>query len=585
MTSFFHPNDQTEAKTKRAAGLVPAQVKTKRAAGLVPAQVKAQRAAGLVPAQIRAGINPAARSVCAGINPAARSIRAGANPTARGVVLLVVLVVIALLSLACATFSELMQAERGAARVAVAQAQARALADSGVEMARIFVHKDAEDQKTLGGWYNNEAVFRGVTVIDDEEPQSRGRFTIVAPAVEDGLYEGIRFGLEDESTRLNLNTLIAVDRMVEGAGREILMGLPGMTEDVADAILDWLDEDDEPREFGAEKEEYAALDTPYAPKNGPLETVEELLLVRDVTPWLLFGSDANRNGYRDADEPDADSLEGVDNTDGAMNRGWSAYLTLYSMELNVRPDGQPKINLNVEDMEELYDQLEQAIDEDVATFIVAFRQNGPYTGSKKATKTGGQLDLSKPSKHKFTTILDLIGPNVQVTFKGDRNSTVLQTPFPAVAMEMWTYLELLMDNTTINPSPLIPGRINVNQAPKTVLAGIPGMTDEILDKIISEREPNPTETDDRNRRHETWILQEELVTLEEMKSLIPFLTAGGNVYRVQSIGYFDRGGPAVRIEIVLDATVEPAKVLFFRDLTHLGRGYPKTILGIEASDR
>ena len=37
------------------------------------------------------------------------------------------------------------------------------------------------------------------------------------------------------------------------------MGLPGMTEDVADAILDWLDTDDEPRELGAEIEYYSGL--------------------------------------------------------------------------------------------------------------------------------------------------------------------------------------------------------------------------------------------------------------------------------------------------------------------------------------
>ena len=35
---------------------------------------------------------------------------------------------------------------------------------------------------------------------------------------------------------------------------------------------------------------------PYAPRNGPLGSIEELLLVRGVTPALLFGADLNRNG-------------------------------------------------------------------------------------------------------------------------------------------------------------------------------------------------------------------------------------------------------------------------------------------------
>ena len=32
----------------------------------------------------------------------------------------------------------------------------------------------------------------------------------------------------------------------ESGGRGILMGLPGMTKRIADAILDWIDADDEP---------------------------------------------------------------------------------------------------------------------------------------------------------------------------------------------------------------------------------------------------------------------------------------------------------------------------------------------------
>ena len=46
----------------------------------------------------------------------------------------------------------------------------------------------------------------------------------------------------------------------------------------ADAILDWIDEDEEARPFGAEAEYYNALATSYSPANGPLQSVEELLL-------------------------------------------------------------------------------------------------------------------------------------------------------------------------------------------------------------------------------------------------------------------------------------------------------------------
>jgi len=500
----------------------------------------------------------------------------------RGMVLILVLVVIAILTLAGFAFSELMLTERKAALVSARQAQARALAESGLEMTRLFVVRDRDAQNEAGGWYDNIERFKGVLVAEEDTP---GRFAIVAPAMDkEGVPAGIRFGLEDESTRLNLNTLVLADKSAENGGRQILAALPGMTDEIADAILDWIDEDSESREFGAEAEYYSSLVPAYAPKNGPLETVEELLLVRGVTPWLLFGADANRNGRIDPGEPAAESIGDVDNSDGSMNRGWAAYLTLYSMELNTNPDGELKIDLNQDDMENLFNELSDRVGAEWATFIVAYRQNGPYTGSKVGELPGaGRLDLKKKGAVELSTVLDLIGVRVRVTYEGEKEATVLESPFPNVPGVMNAYLPVLMDQTTVNPSPLIPGRININQAPRVLLEGIPGMDEEIVEAILAERTLNPVEADPR-RRHETWLLAEGHVTLDQMKALMPFVTGGGSVFRAQTIGYFDRGGPAVRVEAVLDATAKPARIVFWRDLSHLGRGYELTTLGIDAPE-
>jgi len=450
---------------------------------------------------------------------------------------------------------------------------------------------DKDTQNQAGGWYNNQARFQGRRVVDTLFPQGYSKFTIVAPRVDQGQGTlGIRFGLEDESTRLNLNTLLWAEKEaakvgVKNGGRQVLMGLPGMTEDIADSILDWLDSDDQQREFGAEVDYYSSLTPGYAPKNGPLETVEELLLVKGVTPALLFGSDANRNMLADANEPDANNM-GVDNSDGSMTRGWSAYLTLWSLESNLRPNGKPKVNLNQSDMQKLFDELKDALEgnEIWAGYIVALRQNKPYTGKEPSQPyTGGQLDLTKKGSYTLSSVLDLIGQRVEVQFVGDKDKTVLDTPFPNVPLAMNAFLPTLMDNLTTNPVPAIPGRININQAPRVVLAGIPGMAPEALDAILSKRNPDPTNAAPE-RRHETWILAEEIVTLEEMKAMLPFVTGGGNVFRAQAIGYFDQGGPAVRIETVLDATASPPKVVFWRDLSHLGRGYALETLGTEVTD-
>ena len=60
---------------------------------------------------------------------------------------------------------------------------------------------------------------------------------------------------------------------------------------------------------------------------------------------------------------------------------------------------------------------------------------------------------------------------------------------------------------------------------------------------------------------------------------MPYVTCGGDVYRIQAIGYFDDGGVSARIEAIIDASTQPATVLFWRDISHLGRGFTLEELG------
>jgi DNA uptake protein ComE-like DNA-binding protein len=503
-------------------------------------------------------------------------------------VLVVVLVVIALLSLAAYTFSELMLSERLAADAFSRQLQARALADSGLAVVKEFLSQTAEEQESAGGVFDNPGRFRGNLVTDDGTPRGRGAFTITAPLLEDGQANEVRFGLENESAKLNLATLLLVEKQAtaEAAARELLLQLPGMTNEIADAILDWIDADDEPREFGAEQDYYSSQTPAYGPANRVPDSLEDLLLVRGITPALLFGPDANRNGVIDpAEEGAADANGGVDAAAGVADRGWIGYFTIYSKEKNVNPDGEPRINLNEEDLEKLYGELEEALSTDWAKFIVAYRQYGPYTGGAAGRPIGGiNLDLKQPARFPIQTVLDLVGPAVQVRVRsGNRNEqVVVETPFPNLPTVMNLYLPVLLDHCSANPNATIPGRININQAPRTILLGIPGMTEEIVEAILSKREQDESQAAPE-RRHETWLLMENVVTLEQMKSLMPFVTAGGSVYRAQVVGFFEQGGPAARLEAVIDATSESPRLLFWRELSHLGRGYSLSTLGATAA--
>src|SRR5262249_10422864 len=150
-------------------------------------------------------------------------------------------------------------------------------------------------------------------------------------------------------------------------GHDILMTLPNMTEDIANSILDWLDPDDSPRTSGAENDYYQSLSQPYSCKNGPLDSLEELLLVKGVTPQLLFGNDRNRNGILDADEEDS----------GNLDLGWSAYLTVYTHELNLDSQGNQRIYVNDSDLNTLSQNLTSAVGQDLANYIIAYRLYGP----------------------------------------------------------------------------------------------------------------------------------------------------------------------------------------------------------------
>lgn len=514
-----------------------------------------------------------------------------------GVVLLIVLFVVVVLALSGYTFTELMLTQYEAAKHSVRLAQARALVDSGVETTKYFLLQTPDEQQRAGGVYDNQVMFRGVVVVPDSDPLQTGCFSVLAAALDSqGNSAGVRFGLEDESTRLNLNFLPLADQLVENGGRTLLMALPGMTEEIADAILDWLDKDDEPREFGAEVDYYSRLQPPYAPKNGPLDTVEELLLVRGVTPELLFGLDANRNGIVDPHELSAQGLapnatQTLDQPE--LQRGWAPYLTLYSAEKNVNSQGLPRVNVNQSNMEELYNQLAAVLPSDWAKFIVAYRQVGPYTGDAEGqpVPADAQLDLGREARFPIGQLLDLIGAKVQIQLYGQSDAVVLESPFPPDIGAMNLYLPLLLDNCSVTSAPVIPGRININQAPRVVLMGIPGMDEELVNEIIRQRDiTGQAAQENPNLRFETWLLTEGLIFNEEgqpdlnrMKQLSVFCCGRGDVYRAQVVGYFQSGGASSRAEVVIDNTGTAPRLVFWRDLSHLGRGYNLATLGVNLS--
>lgn len=545
----------------------------------------------------------------------------------RGAVLVVVLVAIVLLSLAAYSFTDAMVSEMAATSMFERQAKARLLAESGVEWIAAVVGRRYTEPQNL---YQNAALFSGVMLVDAEEDIDRGRFTVFTSDLRQPELGLTRFGIVDESSKLNLNTLLEGDQDEEEL-RDRLMLLPEMTIEIADALLDWIDDDEEPRQFGAENEYYGTLTPPYQTRNAPFESIDELLSVRGITPWHLYGEDGNRNGILDAAENDAEATLPLDDADGVLWQGWHVYLTVESAEANRQADGSPRIYVNGDDLAQLYDDLAAQFDEETATFVVAYRlfgasssdstsgstpagnnqsggsagggrggsggaaggrggsggsggSSGPSGGSGGGSSAGsgggsssssgsnetrGGMELGSGS-NSINSLFDLIDIEIEATV--NMQDKTLTSPWSTKGGSLESSLPALLDGLTTTEDLQIPGRVNINLAPREVLLMVPGIDSNLADAIVGRQQPEAVPATAGVNLDSTigWLLVDNLVDLETMQTLAPYVTARGDVYRAQVVGHFDAGPTACRVEVVLDATSLWPQVISFRDLTELG---------------
>jgi general secretion pathway protein K len=93
----------------------------------------------------------------------------------------------------------------------------------------------------------------------------------------------IRVIVEDESGKLNLNSAWGDNGHPHSTYSEIagrLVKNNGLSKDLLEALADWRDDNEDPKEGGAETTYYSTLKPPYTARNGKLSTVEELRLLK-----------------------------------------------------------------------------------------------------------------------------------------------------------------------------------------------------------------------------------------------------------------------------------------------------------------
>ncbi|MCS7045930.1 MAG: type II secretion system protein GspK, partial [Gemmataceae bacterium] len=468
----------------------------------------------------------------------------------RGVVLLAVLVVVVILALAAYQYGDLMLSEYRAAVNAHRAAQARAFAESGINTA-IAILSDAESLAAIHrNVYDNPGVFANIAVGDEGRGKT-GRFTLIAPPDPNAaLAAPFRAGVTDEGGKININALIKLDPTGEMLYNALLK-LPGMTSELAACITDWVDADDQPREGGAEIDVYSSENPPYRTKNGPLDSLEELLLVRGMTPELLYGNDLNRNGFQDGDEGAGD--EGFD-------RGLSEFLTIYSREHNTDASGQPLTYVNDTDLEALYEKLSITAGEELAKFLVMYRQYGPSNTSGQSQSLGASLgsllglasgkkggsskqpttvrgdinawtpDFTKKPKQRIKSFYDLVDTQVSIAGKTSKDPTVVYFSPLNDPVRRRELLPMLYHAATIYQEIELPARININTAPAAVLATIPNLSETDIQTILQMRPPLGGDiAPDPIFDTPAWLLTEAKLKVDTIKKIEPFITTRSQV--------------------------------------------------------
>jgi len=424
------------------------------------------------------------------------------------------------------------------------QIQAHYLALAGIEKAKALIYHDAADRKRSaknhnGAVYDSAQDFRDVSF-------GRGQFRVFR---QGGREEGgkLFYGIADEESRLNVNR----------ASADELGKLYGMRPEIAAAILDWRDPDNTPTPGGAEAEYYASLQPPYLPRNGPLQTTREMLMISGVTRELFLGEDTNQNGLLDPEEDDGRDSLPPDNRDGILDTGWSGLVTVDSSVLNRNAAGEERVNIQSSDEKTL--AAVRGISAELAKAIVVYR------GQKEFQSLADLLDVGAVIQQNPNQPPPANQPRnaTQSTARGraaqsnqGANSGAQATGPKLVSQEL--LMEIADDVTTLSQDTQ-PGAININTASAEVLACLPGISQELAQAIVAYRRsagffPNVA-----------YLLKVDGFTRDIFKQVAPKVCCRSETFRILCEGKVNSTGARKRIQVIVRLKPGDIETLSWRE--------------------
>jgi len=391
--------------------------------------------------------------------------------------------------------------------------------------------------------------------------------------------------------------------MRPGHARSTLLALPGASEPLVDA---WLLELGVAARFERDesKNQQASMeDLRYAWFGGDLNQNYQL------DPLEIRFASQHYGLSRGTPQPSIDATNAV----GGI-KPLQRYLTWHSGHRNTTRDGQPRIYLNESDLQSLHRKLSMVWPSDWANFVIAMRQFGPsnalnslmntapttpapsslsatsatipnaIASSQAAIVQDWAPDFGKAATFTFRSPLDLIGATVEISPAGLSNGAIMQAgqpfasnqilrnPFSSDLGEVRNYLGRLLDAVTIDVSPIAEGRVDVSDAPAEVLAGVPGLDFTLAQRLVQQRSTSSNATATQQIDTIAWLL--EVVDLNSLKELEPYLTCRSDVYSVQAVGYRDSQSAVYRITATIDARQNPIQLRDQKVWHPWDRGFP-----------
>jgi type II secretory pathway component PulK len=229
-----------------------------------------------------------ARHIPLGVPPSRRRVRPVTRhspPVTResGIALIVVMIAILVLSLLAWKFAQFMKVELTLARNANSEAELEWIGRSGVEYSKWVLAGNCEPFDSLNQRWAGGSSDRCTNspIPEAEVALGHGSFT---------------WKITDLESKANINMCVAPggDRLLQQA--LVMAGVDaGELPSLTGAIIDWIDADNNTHLDGAESDYYHGLNPPYDAKNGPIDDMSELLLVKGVTPEIYWGPNSTNH--------------------------------------------------------------------------------------------------------------------------------------------------------------------------------------------------------------------------------------------------------------------------------------------------